>query len=134
MEAAGVYRGGQGGKSGRQLTSEVILWVLRWYLQFPVSYLDLELVLRDCGWCTYFGESVNAEEPETPGRFHRNTRSETNAREAKAMLLMKVESLRHSLKTLERLETFFHKIVGVGFRTASQGGNSQTESQACVFR
>lgn len=50
------------------------------------------------------------------------------------MLLMKVESLRHSLKTLERLETFFHKIVGVGFRTASQGGNSQTESQACVFR
>lgn len=50
------------------------------------------------------------------------------------MLLMKVESLRHSLKTLELLETFFRKIVGVGFRTASQGGNSQTESQACVFR
>jgi IS6 family transposase len=32
---------------GRQCTSEVILWAVRWYLQFPISYRDLELMLRD---------------------------------------------------------------------------------------
>ena len=30
---------------GRQFTAEVILWALRWYLMFPVSYRDLELML-----------------------------------------------------------------------------------------
>jgi hypothetical protein len=34
---------------GRQFTSEVILWVVRWYLQFPISYRDHELMLRDRG-------------------------------------------------------------------------------------
>jgi transposase, IS6 family len=34
---------------GRQFTAEVILWAVRWYLQFPISYRDLELVLRDRG-------------------------------------------------------------------------------------
>ena len=34
---------------GRQFTSEVILWAVRWYLQFPISYRDLELMLRDRG-------------------------------------------------------------------------------------
>src|SRR3982751_4332656 len=33
----------------RQFTSEVILWAVRWYLQFPISYRDLELMLRDRG-------------------------------------------------------------------------------------
>jgi IS6 family transposase len=32
---------------GRHFTSEVILWAVRWYLQFPISYL--ELMLRDRG-------------------------------------------------------------------------------------
>jgi hypothetical protein len=32
---------------GRQFTSEVILWAVRWHLQFPISYRDLELMLRD---------------------------------------------------------------------------------------
>jgi transposase-like protein len=32
-----------------QFTSEVILWAVRWYLQFPISYRDLELMLRDRG-------------------------------------------------------------------------------------
>jgi transposase, IS6 family len=32
---------------GRQFTSEVILWAVRWYLQFPISYCDVELMLRD---------------------------------------------------------------------------------------
>ena len=31
---------------GRQFPSEVILWAVRWYLQFPISYRDLELMLR----------------------------------------------------------------------------------------
>jgi len=26
---------------GRQFTAEVILWAVRWYLQFPISYRDL---------------------------------------------------------------------------------------------
>ena len=35
---------------GRQFTAEVILWAVRWYLQFPISYRDLELMLqRDIG-------------------------------------------------------------------------------------
>jgi transposase, IS6 family len=34
---------------GRQFTAEVILWAVRWYLQFPISYLDLELMLQDRG-------------------------------------------------------------------------------------
>src|SRR5918912_679340 len=34
---------------GRQFTAEVILWALRWYLMFPISYRDLELMLQDRG-------------------------------------------------------------------------------------
>ena len=34
---------------GRHFTGEVILWAVRWYLMFPVSYRDLELMLADCG-------------------------------------------------------------------------------------
>jgi IS6 family transposase len=34
---------------GRQFTGEVILWAVRWYLMFPVSYRDLELMLEDRG-------------------------------------------------------------------------------------
>jgi IS6 family transposase len=34
---------------GRQFTDEVILWAVRWYLMFPVSYRDLELMLSDRG-------------------------------------------------------------------------------------
>jgi hypothetical protein len=32
---------------GRQFTTEVILWAVRWYLMFPISYRDLELMLLD---------------------------------------------------------------------------------------
>src|SRR4051794_28150621 len=31
---------------GRQFTAEVILWAVRWYLMFPISYRDLELMLN----------------------------------------------------------------------------------------
>jgi IS6 family transposase len=34
---------------GRQFTDEVILWAVRWYLMFPISYRDLELMLSDRG-------------------------------------------------------------------------------------
>ena len=34
---------------GRQFAAEVILWAVRWYLMFPVSYRDLELMLEDRG-------------------------------------------------------------------------------------
>ena len=34
---------------GRHFTAEVILWTVRWYLMFPVSYRDLELMLADRG-------------------------------------------------------------------------------------
>ena len=34
---------------GRQFIAEVILWAVRWYLMFPVSYRDLELMLQDRG-------------------------------------------------------------------------------------
>jgi transposase-like protein len=31
----------------RQFTTEVILWAVCWYLLFPISYRDLELMLPD---------------------------------------------------------------------------------------
>jgi IS6 family transposase len=34
---------------GRQFTAEVILGAVRWYLMFPISYRDLELMLQDRG-------------------------------------------------------------------------------------
>src|SRR3954466_3895057 len=34
---------------GRQFTAEVILWAVRWYLMFPISYRDLELMVQDRG-------------------------------------------------------------------------------------
>src|SRR5689334_16854788 len=34
---------------GRQFAAEVLLWAVRWYLMFPVSYRDLELMLQDRG-------------------------------------------------------------------------------------
>jgi transposase-like protein len=34
---------------GRQFTAEIILWAVRWYLQFPISYRDLECMLADRG-------------------------------------------------------------------------------------
>jgi transposase-like protein len=34
---------------GRRFAAEVILWAVRWYLMFPISYRDLELMLLDRG-------------------------------------------------------------------------------------
>jgi len=38
-----------GAFKGRHFTSEVILWALRWYLAFPISYRDLAAMLSDRG-------------------------------------------------------------------------------------
>jgi len=38
-----------GSFKGRHFTSEVILWALRWYLAFSISYRDLALMLSDRG-------------------------------------------------------------------------------------
>ena len=32
---------------GRHSTAELVLWAVRWYLMFPISYRDLELMLQD---------------------------------------------------------------------------------------
>ncbi len=41
--------GRDGGFKGRHFASEVILWALRWYLAFPISYRDLSAMLADRG-------------------------------------------------------------------------------------
>ena len=38
-----------GAVKGRHFASEVIVWALRWYLAFPISYRDLALMLSDRG-------------------------------------------------------------------------------------
>ena len=45
---AGTVKPG-GSFKGRQFIAEVILWAVRWYLMFPISYRDLELMLADRG-------------------------------------------------------------------------------------
>jgi transposase, IS6 family len=45
---AGAVKPG-GSFKGRQFIAEVILWAVRWYLMFPISYRDLELMLADRG-------------------------------------------------------------------------------------
>ena len=46
----GVMASGRGSEfKGRHFTSEVILWALRWYLAFPISYRDLSSMLLDRG-------------------------------------------------------------------------------------
>jgi transposase, IS6 family len=47
MGAGAVVRGKE--FKGRQFAAEVILWAVRWYLMFPISYRDLELMLMDRG-------------------------------------------------------------------------------------
>ena len=48
-DRAGVSMGLGNCFKGRQFTAEAILWAVRWYLMFPVSYRDLELMLLDRG-------------------------------------------------------------------------------------
>ena len=50
LRGGGAMAAGQGGTlKGRHFTAEVILWALRWYLAFPISYRDLAAMLSDRG-------------------------------------------------------------------------------------
>jgi IS6 family transposase len=42
-----VMQGNKNPFKGRQFTAEIILWAVRWYLQFPISYRGLEHMLAD---------------------------------------------------------------------------------------
>jgi transposase, IS6 family len=44
-----VKQGNKNPFQGRQFTAEIILWAVRWYLWFPISYRDLECMLADRG-------------------------------------------------------------------------------------
>src|ERR671928_1157722 len=62
---------------GRQFTAEVILWAVRWYLMFPISYRDLELMLADRGVevdHTTMYRRVQRSAPELGKRVRRHLR------------------------------------------------------------
>lgn len=44
-----MKQGSENPFKGRQFTAEIILWAVRWYLQFLISYRDLERMLADRG-------------------------------------------------------------------------------------
>ena len=48
-EAGAMATDQDGAFKGRHFASEVILWALRWYLAFPISYRDLASMLSDRG-------------------------------------------------------------------------------------
>ncbi len=70
MTAARTFR-------GFRFPAEVILWAVRWYLQFPVSYRDLERMLADRGVAvdhvTLF-RGVQRFAPELERRLRRHLR------------------------------------------------------------
>lgn len=62
---------------GFRFPAEVILWVMRWYLRFPVSYRDLELMLADRGIKVYhvtLYRWVQRFAPELEKRMRRHLR------------------------------------------------------------
>ena len=64
---------------GRQFTAEVILWAVRWYLMFPISYRDLELMLQDRGVAvdhTTLFRWIQAYAPELEKRIRPHLRRE----------------------------------------------------------
>jgi IS6 family transposase len=67
---------------GRQFTAEVILWAVRWYLQFPISYRDLEHMLRDRGVSvdhTTIYRWIQAYAPELEKRMRPHLRPTTGS-------------------------------------------------------
>src|SRR3712207_3241176 len=63
---------------GRQFTAEVILRAVRWYLLFPISYRDLELMLADRGVTvdhTTMFRWIQAYAPEIDKRIRPHLRS-----------------------------------------------------------
>jgi transposase, IS6 family len=47
LRGAGVKHNNKILFKGRQFTAEIILRAVRWYLQFPINYRDLERMLAD---------------------------------------------------------------------------------------
>jgi transposase-like protein len=67
---------------GRQFTAEVILWAVRWYLQFPISYRDLERMLADRGVAvdhTTIYRWIQAYAPELDKRLRPHLRRTTGS-------------------------------------------------------
>jgi hypothetical protein len=67
---------------GRQFTAEVILWAVRWYLQFPISYRDLERMLADRGVAvdhTTIYRWIQAYAPELDKRVRPHLRPTTGS-------------------------------------------------------
>src|SRR3954452_470861 len=62
---------------GFRFPAEVILWAVRWYLQFPISYRDLETMLADRGVAvdhTTMYRWVQRFAPELEKRMRRHLR------------------------------------------------------------
>src|SRR6478752_1107103 len=62
---------------GFRFPAEVILWAVRWYLQFPISYRDLERMLADRGVAvdhTTMYRWVQRFAPELEKRMRRHLR------------------------------------------------------------
>jgi transposase-like protein len=77
-----VARSRQHPFKGRQFTAEVILWALRWYLQFPISYRELERMLADRGVAvdhTTIYRWVQAYAPELDQRLRPHLRLTTGS-------------------------------------------------------
>jgi hypothetical protein len=70
---------------GRQFTDEVILWAVRWYLMFRVSYRDLELMLLDRGvevdhttifrWIQAYAPEIEKRRPANAALITRSRKS-----------------------------------------------------------
>ena len=75
-------RSGKSLFKGRQFTAEVILWAVRWYLQFPISYRDLERMLADRGVTvehTTLYRWIQAYAPELDKRLRLHLRRTTGS-------------------------------------------------------
>jgi transposase-like protein len=73
-------RSGKSPFKGRQFTAAVILWAVRWYLQFPISYRDLEGMLSDRGVAvdhTTLHRWIQAYAPELDKRIRPHLRMTT---------------------------------------------------------
>ena len=81
---------------GRQFTSEVILRAVRWYLMFPISYRDLELMLLDRGvevnhttvfrWIQAYAAELEKRIPSAPAGEQRMLADERDIRSGQGTL------------------------------------------------
>jgi transposase-like protein len=87
---------------GRQFTAETILWAVRWYLQFPISYRDLEPMFADRGvqvnHTTLF-RWIQAYAPELDKRLRPHLRRTNGSwRVDETLYLMGVVGHSHSMR------------------------------------